>query len=237
MDNDIIKHFEREFEYAKASGQSQELLNKAVTFLQFLHNGFSTFPEASIQNLSYLAECYQRFIVSKVLFPLTLNEGEFIFREPGLSVNRRNESVKWNKDGIYYDNAYKGTVNFAYDSFTGNRVILTDKHTEYKSSNNRIYIKTGKYITNIYFSICYLYPSTINSHKYTPANSVSLPLYAMVYKDEFILFINNNDKKFASLKNLYDVRLYKDEDEYLKYFGITNKIEIDVILKKERFTF
>ena len=44
-------------------------------------------------------------------------------------------------------------------------------------------------------------------------------------------------KKFASLKNLYDVRLYKDEDEYLKYFGITNKIEIDVILKKERFTF
>ena len=123
--------------------------------MQFLHNGLSTFPEASSQNLSHLADCYQRFLISKLLFPLTLYEGEFIFREPGLSVNRRNECIKWNKDGIYYDNAYKGTINFAYDSFTGNRVILTDKIKEYNPSSNKIYIKTGRYITNIYFSLCY----------------------------------------------------------------------------------
>jgi len=36
-------------------------------------------------------------------------------------------------------------------------------------------------------------------------------------KDEFILFVSNKDKKFASLKSLYDIGLYKDEDEYLKY--------------------
>ena len=51
------------------------------------------------------------------------------------------------------------------------------------------------------------------------------------------MYINNNEKKLASLKNLYDVRFKQDADEKLKYFGITNKISIDAILKKERFTF
>ena len=51
------------------------------------------------------------------------------------------------------------------------------------------------------------------------------------------MYINNNEKKLASLKNLYDVRFKQAADEKLKYFGITNKISIDAILKKERFTF
>ena len=59
----------------------------------------------------------------------------------------------------------------------------------------------------------------------------------MTYKNEYIMYINNNEKKLASLKNLYDVRFKQDADEKLKYFGITNKISIDAILKKERFTF
>ena len=42
---------------------------------------------------------------SSNLFPLTLAEGEFIFQEPGLSVNRRNPFVNWNTEGIYYERA------------------------------------------------------------------------------------------------------------------------------------
>lgn len=61
-----------------------------------------------------------------------------------------------------------------------NRVILTDKIKEYNPSSNKIYIKTSKYITNIYFSLCYLYQTTINSHKFTPGNTVALPLYSML---------------------------------------------------------
>lgn len=237
MSNELIEHYEREFEYSKALGATQENINKATVFLQFLHYALGMYPEASTQNLSYLCECFQRFLSSRVLFPLTLNEGEFIFQEPGLSVNRRNPFVKWNTEGIYYEKAYKGTVIFAYDSFTGDRTSITDNMTFYGNTENRIYIKTGKYLTNIYFDLCYIYETTINSHKFTPANPVALPLYAMVYKDNFILFVNNNEKKLHSLKSLYDVRLKHDTDEYLKNFGITNKISIDALLKKERLTF
>lgn len=234
MANELIEHYEREFEYSKALGATQENINKATIFLQFLHFATNMYPEASTQNLSYLCECFQRFLSSRVLFPLTLAEGEFIFQEPGISVNRRNPFIKWTVEGIYYEKAYKGNVIFAYDSFTGNRTIISDTMNFY-GNPNRIYIKTGKYLTNIYFDLCYIYQTTIDSHKFTPANPVMLPLYAMVYKDNYILFVNNNEKKLASLKSLYDVRFKQDSDEYLKNFGITNKISIDAILKKERF--
>ena len=49
--------------------------------------------------------------------------------------------------------------------------------------------------------------------------------------------MNNNKKKNATLNNRYDVRLKQKKKKKLKYFGITNKISTDAILKKERFTF
>ena len=234
MDNELIKHFEREYEYARASGIDQETLKKCLTFLQFIHNAFSSFPEATDKNLSYLAETYKRFISSKVLFPLTLKEGEFLYTEPGLSTNRRNEAIKWNNEGIYYEDAYKATVNFAYDSFTGKRTFMTENLIHFNGDETKIYIRVGKYITNHYFNNCYLFPETIASHKYTPGSPIVLNMYAMTYKDKYILFVSSNDKKFLTLKNLYDVKIYTDDNPDLKYFNITDKITKDAIYKKER---
>lgn len=226
MDNSLIKHFEREHEYARAIGISEDVLKKSTTFLQFLHNASSLFPNLEKSDLTGLAQTYQRYLTSGVIFPLTLNEGEFIYTQPGLSINRRNKYVKWNTEGIYYENAYTATVLFAYDSFTGNKQFLTENYTYYNGDETRIYIKTGKYITNYYFDKCYLPQSVINSHNYTPGNSVRLSFYAYCYKNQYILFVELNDRKFDTLRKLYDVRIKKDEDEYLKYFNITNEIEL-----------
>lgn len=226
MDNSLIKHFEREHEYARAIGLSEEVLKKSTTFLQFLNNASSLFPNMTKSDLTGLAQSYQRYLVSGVIFPLTLKEGEFIYTEPGLSINRRNEAVKWNTEGIYYENAYTATVLYAYDSFTGNKIFLNEKSEYYNKDNNRIYIKTGKYITNYYFDKCYIYKSTVDSHNYTPGSPVKLNFYAYCYKNKYILFVELNDRKFDTLRRLYDVKIYKDDDENLKYFNITNQIEL-----------
>jgi len=43
-------------------------------------------------------------------------------------------------------------------------------------------------------------------------------------------------KRYTESIDCFDFVISR-KPEYLKYFGITDKIEIDVILKKERFTF
>lgn len=226
MSNPTIEHFEQEHEYARAIGLDEEALKKSTTFLQFLHNASSLFPNIDKSGLYGLAQAYQRYLVSGVIFPLTLKEGEFIYVMPGLSMNRRNSYVKWDIYGIYYENAYKAVIQLAYNSFTGNKQLIDNTYKHYNGDENRIYIKAGKYITNYYFSKCYLHQSTIDSHNYTPGSPIKLNFYAYCYNKQYILFVELNDRKFNTLRNLYDVKIYKDDDEKLKYFNITNEIEL-----------
>lgn len=226
MSNPIIEHFEREHEYARAIGLSEEALKKSVTFLQFLHNASSLFPDIDKTGMSGLAQSYQKYLSSGVLFPLTLKEGEFSYVMPGLSMNRRNSYVKWDTKGIYYDKAYTGVVLFAYDSFTGEKQFIDDTFEHYNGDDNRIYIKIGRYITNHYFDKCYLHQSTVDSHNYTPGSPIKLNFYAYCYNKKYILFVEANDRKFTALRNLYDLKIRKDDDNYLEYFNITNEIDL-----------
>lgn len=226
MSNPIIEHFEREHEYARAIGLDEEALKKSVTFLQFLHNASSLFPDIDKTGMSGLAQSYQKYLSSGVLFPLTLKEGEFSYVMPGLSMNRRNSYVKWDTKGIYYDKAYTGVVLFAYDSFTGEKQFIDNNFEHYNGDDNRIYIKTGRYITNHYFDKCYLHQSTVDSHNYTPGSPIKLNLYAYCYNKKYILFVEANDRKFTALRNLYDLKIRKDNDEYLEYFNVTKEIEL-----------
>lgn len=243
MINDLVEHFERELLSARTMGYDEDRINRMELYVKVVKIIIEKYPNADRTLLYNIIDRFRDFSATYVFFPLTLREGEFRYERPGISVNRRNNDVVWDNEGMYYKAGFRAKIDKAYNSFTGEEDKLDDKSL-YTNPNDkeeegftRIYIKFGKYITNHYFTKCYLRDRLIEKHKFNPKEPLNLNLYAMTFGNKFILVVDSAQFKFRALRSFYDLHYKTDEDENLKKFGITDKIPLDAVRSKERFAF
>lgn len=229
----LIEHFEKEVEYLKDKNGDNTF---ALLFIRFLKlcredainvNVFKRF-------LSYCTNA----INTKVLSPLSLKEGEFIYNKPGLSVNRRNDNICMDVNGIFNKEGYKTDCIVGYSSFTGETLDISDLKP-YKYNVSKVYLIAGKYITPVYFDRCYLKKKDIEKGNYIPPMPIILPITIIANSNtgEYIKTIRKDNPKLLQLTSLYDLRVEEDNDKNLENFNINFNYTKDAVYCKERSTF
>lgn len=220
-----LRRLREESEYAISQGKDKTKIEEVNNLLiPLFEKGYTDEEIKTIIN--YTGE----YLWRKTFTPLSLNIGEFIFKEMGVSVNKRNDTIKMDSYGIYYDNAYKLYVKHAIDSYTDvlmdiNVVDIRKPYTDY------IFILAGGKITNIAFRKAYLKKSTIDKHSFYPASSIPLDAAYYVFKDQYITVIRYNPK-FNSLASFYDLEIKEFQDIQLKNFGVSFNINKNELFSK-----
>lgn len=224
--NPLINHLQGELDIALADGKNPEELSDIVSAISdLLYKGYDYNQIKVVLNKAI------NFLNRQVIIPLNLSIGEFVYTSYNLSTNRRNNAVKMNSVGIFYENAYVNNYVNAFDSYTDARLPIEylKERTPYKDYT---FIMSGGKITNNAFKICYLKQETVKKKSFYPANPIKLDTRAYIHKNEYISVIRFNNPKFKALQQLYDVQIETINDEYLKHFGVTFNISKDELFSK-----
>lgn len=221
MLEDLINHFNKEFQYISEDRNK----DKQELFLQFLKLLNNKNPNLNIEGIKSILNEFTRYLNSNVFVPLTLNEGEFIYTGKNEATNIRTPYVKMDTSGIYYEKAYRTAIVSIYSSFTGEQ-IYDNTIIPY---NNRIYLVSGKFLTNVYFDKAYVRQRTIDCHMFIPYATIPVKIEAVAYNNQYITYINTLDNKFSVLKNYYDLKFKRDEDKFLENFNCNFNIQINGI--------
>lgn len=201
----ILEQLNRELQYCKTENTDivAESISAIISILE-KHN-IEVNDKFPIRNV---LSRINKFLDSEILFPLTLSEGEFLYVKPNLSVNRRNSNIFYDIKGIYYKNAYSVDIVNVYDSFTGEKLLGKDcRDINPLLEDNPIFLKSGNYISNIYFNKAYLHNSTVNKHSYVPAPPINIKVNLLVHNNRFITFIDIHSDSFKSIKSYYNLNL------------------------------
>ena len=229
----LIEHFEKEVEYLKDKNGDNTF---ALLFIRFLKlcREYAINVTVFKRFLSYCTNA----INTKVLSPLSLKEGEFIYNKPGLSVNRRNDNICMDLNGIFNKEGYKTDCIVGYSSFTGETLDISDLKP-YKYNVSKIYLMAGKYITPVYFDRCYLKKKDVEKGNYIPPMPIILPITIIANSNtgEYIKTIRKDNPKLLQLTSIYDLRVEEDNDRNLENFNINFNYTKDAGYCKERSTF
>lgn len=229
----LIEHFKRENEYITGDNYI------GYAIVAFLESIKEIKPDATLPYLKSLVNNISKCLNTNILSPLTLNEGEFIYVKPGLSVNRRNPFIFMDLEGIYYEKGYSRVNVLCNNSFTGQTLqrenINIDSIEDY-NDDKRIYIIAGRYLTNIYFTKTYLRKETVNKHNYTPSNTIPLNLDIITNNDNsmYISCIRINNPSFRNLSSMYRLNIQEDRNPDLRQFGVIFNIKKDAVYSSER---
>ena len=98
--SELLDKLNREFEYLREEDRNEETGKYLIELVKIVENNEGEVDSNRIRNL---LNKMIKIISSGVLIPLTLNEGEFKYIKPGLSVNRRNANIIMDNYGIYYN--------------------------------------------------------------------------------------------------------------------------------------
>ena len=228
----LIEHFEKEIEYK--SGDN--IFDKV--FIECLKVVKTFSPFSNTTTIKRLFSYSINALNTKILSPLTLKEGEFIYFKPGLSVNRRNDNICMDVNGIFNKEGYKTDCVVGYSSFTGETLDIADLKP-YKYNVSKIYLIVGKYITNIYFDRCYLKQKDIEKGNYVPQMPIILPVTIIANSDtgEYIKTIRKDNPKLLQLTSVYNLRVEEDTDKNLENFNINFNYKKDAVYCEERSTF
>lgn len=236
-DSEFIKHLKTEANYAiqlqKEKGESirQEDITCAVKGLETL----AKYSENYTDIRAYLNRMID-FMRFGVFSPLTLNEGEFVYKKPGLAVNRRNPYVYKDLTSIFYELAYRKELceyydaknNINYPKATDNMDYLIPLST---GGEQRIYIIKGTTLTNIYFDKAYMRDiSLING--WFPKPAIEIPIIRYFIDNYYIDFCNFHAAAVNKLRTSYKLHVVEDNDETLKLFGIKTNIKKDALFSK-----
>ena len=232
---ELISHFERELEYIKSDSGDNIFGELLIDCLKILSNSSII---TSINDIKRFFSFSINTVNTKILSPLTLNEGEFIYVKPGLSVNRRNDNICMDFHGIFNKEGYKTDCVIGYSSFTGEILDITDLKP-YKYNVSKVYLMAGKYITPVYFDRCYLKQKDIDKRHYIPPMPIVLPITIIANSEtgEYIKVIRKDNPKLLQLTSIYDLRVEEDKDRNLENFNINFNYTKDAVYCKERSTF
>lgn len=221
----LLDKLNREFEYLREENRNEETGKYLIELVKIVENNEGEVDSNRIRNL---LNKMIKIISSEVLIPLTLNEGEFKYIKPGLSVNRRNANIIMDNYGIYYNKAFRTKTEFAYDSFTGKLIDINDCKN---LLSDRIYIRQRFNFTSNYFTKCYLYDKTINKHNFTPRDPITIKTIYLSNEDVTLQFVDYNSSSFKSLASCYKLDYNNDEEniDILEKLGINFNYKLDVI--------
>lgn len=175
--------------------------------------------------------CMHDYVKYGIFSPLTFTEGEFIFRKPGLSQNRRNPFVYKDLKSIYYSLAYYKKVVQYYDAKNNLTSFSLDKDKEkgidsFTGDEKRLYLVKGGILTNIYFNKAYLKQKSVNEGWF-PKASITIDVIRYIYEDKYIDYCIYNNPKVHSLFSFYDIELFEDDNQELMKFGTKFNIKKD----------
>lgn len=234
-DSEFIRHLKTEANYAiqiqKDKGESirQNDIVCAVKGLETLAN----FSEQYTDIKAYLNRMTD-FMRFGVFSPLTLSEGEFVYKEPGLAVNRRNPYVFKDLTSIFYSLAYRKELCEYYDARNN---INYPRATEGMNfliplfTGNRIYIIKGTTLTNIYFDKAYMKDVNL-SNGWFPKPAVEIPIIRYFVDNYYIDFCNFHAAAVNKLRSTYKLRVVEDTNEDLRKFGVNFNIKKDALFSK-----
>lgn len=240
-DSEFIRHLKTEANYAiqiqKDKGESirQNDIICAVKGLETLAN----FSEQYTDIRAYLNRMTD-FMRFGVFSPLTLSEGEFIYKRPGLAINRRNPYVCKDLTSVFYELAYSKDLkeyydaknNINYPKMAENMNYLTPFFT---GGEQRIYIIKGTTLTNIYFDRAYMRDiSFING--WFPKPAIEIPIIRYFIENRYIDFCNFHEASVNKLRTSYKLRVVEDINEDIKLFGVKFNIKkYDLFSKRSTF--
>lgn len=222
--NPLITHLQGEVMLAIHEGKDEERLQKIVDVLLPLFE-----QDYKMDEIRSILNGAIDYTYRTIITPLTLNIGEFIYIKPGLSINRRNNRIKMDPVGIYYEDAYIVSNKNIFDAYTDARIQINfEKVTQY---TDFVFVLSGGKITNIAFRKAYLKKQTIEKHNFYPASSVALDSAIYVCQDKFIRVVRVNSK-FTSLMTFYDLEFKEFNDKQLANFGINFNINKNELFSK-----
>ena len=158
-----------------------------------------------------------------VFSPLSLKEGEFIYKEKGLSVNRRREDIKMDTTGIFYENAYTISIDNAI-TVKDNRLVDVDEHLKYSfiTNDNRIYIAFGNKLSSYYY----------------PASPIHIKVNVLLADIDKLLFVFWDDFYVKKLREYYSLYPIKDIENIPTLIKFNIDINLDYAFdKNQRSTF
>lgn len=176
------------------------------------------------------------FIKFGMFAPLTLAEGEFIYKRPGLAINRRNPYVYKDLTSIFYELAYKNVICEYYDAEKNiNYPKMADNLPElnpfFKGDRDRTYIIKGTTLTNIYFDKAYLRDiSFVNG--FFPKPAIEIPVIRYFIGNKYIDFCNFHAAAVNKLRTMFKLHVVEDDNQELENFGIKFNIKKDVLFSK-----
>jgi hypothetical protein len=228
----LIEHFERELDYLKDKSGDKTFAELFIKLLKLFNK------EDNVSIIKKFLSFSINSINAKVLSPLTLKEGEFIYSKPGLSINRRNDNICMDTNGIFNKEGYKTNCIIGYSSFTGETLDITDLKP-YKYNVSKVYLIAGKYITPVYFDRCYLKQKDIDKGNYIPPMPIILPttIIANSNTGEYIKTIRKDNPKLLQLTSMYNLRVEEDIDKNLENFNINFNYTKNAVYCEERSTF
>lgn len=236
-DSEFIRHLKTEANYAMQIEESKgESIRKndiacAVKCLQTL----AKYSENYTDIRAYLNKAVD-FIRFGMFSPLTLSEGEFVYKKPGLAVNRRNPYICKDLTSVYYELAYRPIICEYYDAEKNINYPKMAEGLDYlipffKGDMPRVYIIKGTTLTNIYFDIAYLRDiSFING--FFPKPAIEIPIIRYFIGDKYIDFCNFHAAAVNKLRTMFKLHVVEDTNEELKQFGIKFNIRKDALFSK-----
>lgn len=240
-DSEFIRHLKTEANY---SIQIQEEKGESVrkNDIVVAVKAIETLADYS-ENYTDLRAYINRmtdFIRFGAFSPLTLSEGEFIYKKPGLAVNRRNPYVYKDLTSIFYELAYRKVIceyydaknNINYPKMTNNMDYLIPFFT---GDENRIYIIKGTTLTNIYFDKAYMRDVSLIDGWF-PKPAIEIPIIRYFIDNYYIDFCNFHAAAVNKLRTSYKLHVVEDDNEELKIFGIKFNIKKDALFS-QRSTF
>lgn len=240
-DSEFIRHLKTEANYAiqiqKDKGESirQNDIVCAVKGLETLAN----FSEQYTDIRAYLNRMTD-FMRFGVFSPLTLSEGEFVYKRPGLAINRRNPYVCKDLISIFYTLAFKKELCEYYDARNNINYPKSAENMDFliplfTGGENRIYIIKGTTLTNIYFDKAYIKDfNLING--WFPRPSIEIQIIRYFIDNYYIDFCNFHAAAVNKLRTSYKLHVIEDNDESLKLFGVKFNIKkYDLFSKRSTF--
>lgn len=237
QESELVKHIKQEANYAmKMQEEKGENIRKddvERAAMGLLH--LTKFTE-NYTDLRAIINRMNDFLRFGIFSPLTLAEGEFIYKKPGLATNRRNPYVHKDLTSIFYELAYRKVIGEYYDARNNINYPKMADNMDYlipffTGGEERIYIIKGTTLTNIYFDRAYMKDFNL-SNGWFPKPAVDIPIIRYFIDNYYIDFCNFHHAAVNKLRNAYKLRVIEDNNQELKIFGVKFNIKKDVLFSK-----
>lgn len=236
----LLDKYKQEEQYYKLLNKSNKRTENSIKYIQkFVEIVEQDNPDLTRTGFADVLSGVTTLNNRGVFSPLSLKEGEFIYKEKGLSINRRREDIKMDTTGIFYENAYTISIDNAI-TVKDNRLVDVDEHLKYSfiTNDNRIYIAFGNKLSSYYFTKAYLFESTVKRAYYYPASPIHIKVNVLLADIDKLLFVFWDDFYVKKLREYYSLYPIKDIENIPTLIKFNIDINLDYAFNKnQRGTF